>query len=151
MEQLAKMTGVLCISVVAMEIVYNLGHFPSVERSVRFITAVYIVLTALKTFGNTQFTIMPPVWDDSSAVHEYTQQFSDTVIEETENKAEEIIRRRLQEKNISYNQVSVHILEQNGLLTAEKIVIECEDSHKAAAEDCIQDFITEETVIITGE
>ncbi|MBE6877617.1 MAG: hypothetical protein E7488_00405 [Ruminococcaceae bacterium] len=151
MEQIAKITGVVCISAFSMGVLYNIGHFPSVERGIKFVIAIYIILTCMKSAGNidmkSEFLPVKPYL----ATEEYAAELNNTVVEETQRKSEEIIKQRLSEKNISYNRVSVHILEQNGLLTAEKIIVSCDDKDVAAAEECIEDFITTGTEIIIGE
>jgi len=151
MEQIAKITGVVCISVLSMGILYNLGHFPSMEKVIKFVIAIYIVLTCFKVAANADIKFDLSLEAINSLPEEYTMDFTNVVIAETAKNAEEIIKQRLDEKNISYNHVSVHILEQNGLLTTDKIIINCDDIYIAVAEECIKDFITVDTEIIIGE
>ncbi len=151
MEQIAKITGVVCISVFSMGILYNLGHFPSMEKVVKFVIAIYIILTCFNAAANADIKFNLSSETINTLTEEYTADFTNIVIAETAKNAEEIIKQRLGEKNISYNHVSVHILEQNGFLAPDKIVINCDDRYITAAEECIKDFITADTEIIVGE
>ena len=62
-------------------------------------------------------------------------------------KLEKIIKIRLDEKNISYNEISVHILEQNGNLIVKEINIDCTGNSKRDIYTCVEDIITKESKI----
>ena len=151
MEQLTRITGSLCISVLAMGLLYNMGHFPQTEKTVRFVIVVYIILSCINSFEKDEFDFGFTQIKDEQYSEDYTAELRVVVVEETKYEMEKILKKRLEEKNISYNHISVHILEQNGFLTTEKIVISCDNSEISKAEECIRDFITEDTVLIIGE
>ena len=58
---------------------------------------------------------------------------------------------RPNEKNISYNQISVHILEQNGVVSVDEISVEGTDADENDILDLITDMTDSETRVKTGE
>lgn len=151
MEQLSQIIVILCKTVIAMGILYNLGCFPATEKVVKFIIAVYIIYATLNTVDKQIPVSKPYISNIEYSQYQYSEELNDIIVQETQNNIENIIKQRLTEKNISYNWVYVHILEQNNLLTADSINICCSNSDIAAAEDCIKDFITKDTQIYIGE
>lgn len=150
MEQIAKTVGILCVSVIAADIFCNTGYFPATEKVVKFVVAIYIILTGFKTVtGN---YIKPEFkLPEYPHTYDYQSEFKDAVIAETEKITEDMIIKKLSEKNISYNHISVHILEQNDILLTDTIVVGCEDRYISAVKECIEEFITEDTKLIIGE
>ena len=73
------------------------------------------------------------------------------IINETEKEIKELIKNRLDEKNISYNGISLHILEQNGNLIVKEINIDCTENNKKDIYNCIEDIISKESEIKIGE
>ena len=151
MEQLSKNIGMICVIIVVAGIVFELGKFKSTEKSIRFIIVVYIVVTVFKTFGASEWNIDYESYKADTHYAENSYIFKDTVIFTAQQELEEIIKNRLNEKNISYNSVSVHILEQNGIAKTDKIYVQCDDDLKDDVFECIEDIIGEDTEIIIGE
>ena len=150
MEQIAKTVGILCVSVIAADIFCNTGYFPATEKIIKFVVAVYIILTGFKTVNS--IDIKPDFkLPEYQYTYEYQSEFNYAVIAETEKITEGMIIKKLSEKNISYNHVSVHILEQNDILFTDTIVIGCEDRYVSTVKECIEEFITEDTKLIIGE
>lgn len=151
MEKIADVTGVLCISVFVMGIFYQLGGFEKTSKVIRFIVALYIISTVFTSFE--YFKYVPLEYDIivDKDIYDYDVDFYNSVIYKTKINLEEIIKNRLDEKNISYENVSVHILEQNGAVIADEIEIDCKASDTEAVYSCIDDMLTEDTKVIIGD
>ena len=151
MEKIADVIGVLCISVFVMGIFYQLGGFEKTSKVIRFIVALYIISTVFTSFE--YFKYVPLEYDIivDKDIYDYDVDFYNRVIYKTKINLEEIIKNRLDEKNISYENVSVHILEQNGAVIADEIEIDCKASDTEAVYSCIDDMLTEDTKVIIGD
>ncbi|MBQ6929214.1 MAG: hypothetical protein IJN27_02790 [Oscillospiraceae bacterium] len=88
---------------------------------------------------------------DNSFENIYTEELNNEVLSKTEYELEQIIKKRLDEKNISYNQISVHILEQNGVVSVDEISVEGTDADENDILDLIADMTDSETRVKTGE
>ena len=148
MEQLSETVGILCILIMVMGLLADIGSFPATEKIIRFITAIYIIVAFFKAFqtSDKEISINMPTQSNTYSNSEYLKS---EIISKTESELQYIIESRLEEKNISYNSVTVHILEQNSNLVAEEICIVCDD--EGAALECIEDIATKDTKIIIGE
>lgn len=149
MENIAQFTGILCIAVFIMGLFYQLGCFEKTARIIRFITAICIISLVFNSMGDINF--IPFIYSLNIEEYNYEDNFCSSVIYETQNELEEIIKKRLEEKNISYNWVQVHILEQNGNLTADEIIVSCDKKYADAVYSCIGDIATENTMINIGD
>ena len=151
MEKIADVIGVLCISVFVMGIFYQLGGFEKTSKVIRFIVALYIISTVFTSFE--YFKYVPLEYDIivDKDIYDYDVDFYNSVIYKTKINLEEIIKNRLDEKNISYENVSVHILEQNGAVIADEIEIDCKAGDTEAVYSCIDDMLTEDTKVIIGD
>ena len=151
MEKIADVTGVLCISVFVMGIFYQLGGFEKTSKVIRFIVALYIISTVFTSFE--YFKYVPLEYDIivDKDIYDYDVDFYNSVIYKTKINLEEIIKNRLDEKNISYENVSVHILEQNGAVIADEIEIDCKAGDTEAVYSCIDDMLTKDTKVIIGD
>lgn len=151
MEKIADVTGVLCISVFVMGIFYQLGGFEKTSKVIRFIVALYIISTVFTSFE--YFKYVPLEYDIivDKDIYDYDVDLYNSVIYKTKTNLEEIIKNRLDEKNISYENVSVHILEQNGAVIADEIEIDCKAGDTEAVYSCIDDMLTEDTKVIIGD
>ena len=149
MEHIAEITGTLCVAVVIMGILYNIGCFTATEKVIKFVISVFIILTVIKSadIGAIRFDTQ---WKEESIMYSNSIDYKEYLISQTEKKLEDEIKNRLAEKNISYNHLSVHILEQNNLLTADRIVINC-NADMSAVKEIVKDIITEDTEIVMGE
>lgn len=151
MDNLAKTIGILCVSVMAMGILYNLGSFAVTDKVIKFVISVYIIVAVFGSLKDVDFKVKT----DGIVADIYQQDMSDMlkseIILQTEKDLTEIVKKRLEEKNISYNDISLHILEQNGSLEIKKIMIDCPETSKQAVLGCLQDLVTEDTQIVTGE
>ena len=113
MEQFIYKVGILCIFTMITGILIDLGCFPATEKIIKFIAAAYIVVSAVASFKSVQFDFELNNYDRQLTYELNTDVVKYKIIEETETKLENIIKNRLDEKNISYNAVYLHILEQN--------------------------------------
>lgn len=149
MEHIAEITGTLCVAVVIMGILYNIGCFTATEKVIKFVISVFIILTVIKSadIGTIRFDTQ---WKEESIMYSNSIDYKEYLISQTEKKLEDEIKNRLAEKNIAYNHLSVHILEQNNLLTADRIVVNC-NADMSEVKEIVKDIITEDTEIVMGE
>ena len=151
MEQIAKSVGMLCVLVFILGILFQLGCFEKTAKVIKFVIAVYIVVAIVKSVDGAKMDTNF-IYDKNVAEHyDYQENFETAVLQQLRQNIEETVKGRLNEKNISYNDVSVHILEQNGNLEIEQIEVECKTEDKSAVYNCLQDLLSENTKIIVGE
>ena len=151
MEQITRIAGVICISVMIMGILYEMGAFPATEKAIRFVIAIYIMLTVFTTVSDTKLQLDYGRYRRETDTQHSTQQLTQQLAQQTGTELEKIIENRLKQKNISYNSISVHILEQNGVLYADSINVQCPQRYTAQVLECISDIATEKTRVTTGE
>lgn len=151
MESAALKIGSICMLIFLVGILYEFGGFEKSKKAIKFVIALYITVAMIKSVQNVQLKINLPEDLDTSVDSEYVYDFKREVIARTQDNIEILIKKRLDEKKLSYNQVSVHILEQNGNLTASEIIIKSEGSGKDLIYECISDIADDETKIYIGE
>ena len=151
MEHISTVTGVVCVSVFAVSVLYSFGCFSATEKVVKFVISLYLLTVFIKSITDTRFEFKTNFNGLTAYSGSYTIDFTDIVLEETETNLEQTIKQRLDEKNISYKQISVHILEENEYLTADKIIVQCSEKDVGAVRECIKDMISDNTQVITGE
>lgn len=151
MEKIASTTGILCIAVFIMGIFYQLGGFEKTSGIVKFIMSLCVLATMLKNVKGFEPDIDYSQIYDNSFENTYTEELNNEVLSKTEYELEQIIKKRLDEKNISYNQISVHILEQNGVVSVDEISVEGTDADENDILDLIADMTDSETRVKTGE
>ena len=151
MEEITNLMGSICISIIAIGIISKLGAFDATEKMLRFVAAISILLILYESFDKTSLNIDFKYPESDVYYIENTSALKNEIINKTKTDLEQMIKERLDEKNISYNSVSLHILEQNGSIAVDKIIIDCSSDAKTAVIDCIQDIISKETEILTGE
>ena len=151
MEGLTAAAGVLCVSVFVVGILYEMGCFVATAKIIRFVTAIIITITVLKSFNSIdKIKIKTENYSDIYS-NAYQQNLNEMIIENTRHELEKIIKSRLEEKNISYKSVEVHILEQNGNVTVDTIYIDCDKKAQTAVKQCIQDILAEDAKLVIGE
>ena len=151
MEQLQHMAGVMCILIMIVGIIKEVGTFSSTEKLIKLVAAVYIIVAFFKVINNSQLELSFSIDNKENLQIYNTEQLKSDVMREAEIRLEQIVKNRLDEKNISYNSLSVHILEQNSNVVIEKIVIDCDSIYLNAVEECLYDLTSGNTKIITGE
>ena len=145
------MAGVMCILIMIVGIIKEVGTFSSTEKLIKLVAAVYIIVAFFKVINNSQLELSFSIDNKENLQIYNTEQLKSDVMRETEMILEQIVKNRLDEKNISYNSLSVHILEQNSNVVIEKIVIDCDSIYLNAVEECLYDLTSGNTKIITGE
>lgn len=151
MEQLQHITGIMCLLIMIVGIIKEIGSFTSTEKLIKLVAAIYIITAFFKIINNSQLELSFNI-DNKDAISIYnTEQLKADVIKETETRLEDIVKKRLDEKNISYNSLSVHILEQDNNVVIDKIVIDCDEKYITAVRECLYDLTSENTKIVTGE
>lgn len=150
MQQVAAVVGTLCMATFVMGLLYEVGSFDKTAKTIKYVIAIYITVTVIKGFDIDEIKTEIPEILQNTSEYTYNENFEKEVLRNTELGVETTIKNRLDEKNISYNQVSVHILEQNGNLTAGEITVKCEDIYRDAVLECISDISDENTKINIG-
>ncbi len=151
MAGIAKTVGVLCISVVAMRILYDLGNFKATEKTLKFVISLYIIATVFNSLKTTKLEFDIDVGSENQTYYHNSEVIKNEIISQTEKELTELIKKRMSEKNISYNSISLHILEQNGSIVVDRIYIECSPYDKTSVMECIKDLTNEDTEIVIGE
>lgn len=151
MEHIAKIAGTLCISVMVMGILYEAGSFAATEKVIKFVITVYILVTVAAAVKGADFKPDSIIQNIDYHAYSNSQYLKQQIVADTEKQLEQLIVQRLEQKNICYNSVSVHILEQNGNITADSITVVCESGYTIQVMECIADIATEETQINIGE
>ncbi|MBQ5324393.1 MAG: hypothetical protein J6J58_02990, partial [Oscillospiraceae bacterium] len=57
MEQLQHMTGVMCILIMIVGIIKEVGSFSSTEKLIKLVAAVYIIVAFFKVINNSQLEL----------------------------------------------------------------------------------------------
>ena len=151
MTGIAKTVGVLCVSVMAMGILYDLGNFKATDKTLKFVISIYIIATVFNSFRTAKLEFDTDISGGKEFAGENPEILKEKIVLQTEKELTELIKKRMEEKNISYNSISLHILEQNGSIQVDRINIDCPSDMQTAVMDCIRDIISEDTQIITGE
>lgn len=151
MEKITSMVGTLCICIFVTGILYNIGCFKVTEKTIKFVISIYILVITFKAAMDIKLDFSMNSINDISMEYQNTEDAKDIIIEQTQLDIENIIKNRLDEKNISYNSISVHILEQSNNITIDKIDIQCKPEYKKEVQNCIKDLLTENTVVVIGE
>ncbi len=111
MAGIAKTVGVLCISVVAMGILYDLGNFKATEKTLKFVISLYIIATVFNSLRTTKLEFDIDIEGENQIYYQNSEVLKNEIISQTEKELTELIKKRMAEKNISYNSISLHILE----------------------------------------
>lgn len=146
MDRIAHTTGLLCMTVFVMGILYEFCSFEKTAKAVKYIICLCILVSVFKTVSNVNLNIHLPytyLYDNKT----YTEYFIGDVITQTQKELETLISERLKEQNISYNQLSLHILEENGVLKVDEITVRCNPDSKQVVYDCIKDIISQDTIV----
>lgn len=151
MEQIYNAVGVLCLTSVAAGLLHNMGSFASTEKLIRFVCVMCITVTMFSASDIAEFEFDGLIYSQQTDDKENIYNLKEIIITETEYETGELIKNRLDEKNIGYDYVFVHILEQSGEIVPVKIEIGCADADTVSIKECIKDLTTEQTVLIIGE
>ncbi len=129
METIIKSVGMLCTTAYLTGILTNFIPMDYTAKAVRLAVAVYILSSLL----------IPAVALDYEyglsdvIVEDYTEKAREYITRQTELQLENNISKQLDEKNIAYNSVNVHIHKQNERLEIEKIYIDGVPSRQHSA------------------
>lgn len=151
MEKIAAVIGVLCISVFVMGLLYQLGLFEKTEKVIKFVTAMCLIITILKSVKEFKPDFVYRNLNNMEIANVYYKEFNDEIIFKTKQELENIIKKRLDEKNLSYNHISVHILEQNDTVSIDEIVVNGINADKEELYDLFEDMMDNNTTIKTGD
>ncbi|MEG1778962.1 MAG: hypothetical protein RR162_05630 [Oscillospiraceae bacterium] len=153
MEVIARLIGTLCMASFIMSILMNFGKFEATEKVIRFVISIFIIVTIFKpysidnvlpSFDFTELTIEKQVVDQEAV--------NNLVIEKTRENLTELVKMRLRQKNISYIALELHILNQDGNLSIDKITLTgCKETQREKINRCLEDLIDNETKVILGD
>ncbi len=119
METIIKSVGILCTTAYLTGILTNFIPMDFTVKAIRLTVAVYILTSLLIPAGNLDFEYGL----SDVIVEDYTEKAREYVTHQTEIQLENSISKQLDEKNIAYNSVNVHIHKQNDMMEIEKIYI----------------------------
>lgn len=153
MENIAKLIGTLCIASFVMGILTSFGQFAATEKVIRFVVSIFIIATLFKPFNAKEFTYKINFSEIKIEQPETIKQDVNALImEKTKENLTELVKIRLRQKNISYIDLSVHILDQDGNLFIDKIIVTgCDELEREKIYTCLSDLISQETMLVLGE
>lgn len=119
MDGIVKRTGCLCIVGYIMGLVMNMAPMNSLQKSIRLAGALYIITAVFVPLSDIQFDFsIPDRQRDSVRQSRYSY-----IVDRTREEIEFRVCVRLDEKNISYESVRVHIHEQSDKIYLQSVNI----------------------------
>ena len=144
MESIHKTIGLLCITGYITGILSEFVPSGYTRKAIRLTIAVYIIASVFIPLGTT-FDWLDFQFSDTEDYSGYAENY---VIEKAGNQLESTISQTLSDKNISYNQIDVHIHKQSEGLQIENIYIYGVDVNQKAA---VQNILSSYGNIIFGD
>ncbi len=144
MDRIIKAIGVLCMCGYITGLLVQFVPVNKTEKSIRLVVTLYIisvVLSPVSFESGYEGTVIP----DISTVQADSSIY---VIDALETETEKILSERLQEKNICYTGLNVHINKQTDKLYIDNILIygaDSENMEKARA--ALSDVLSSEKII----
>lgn len=155
MKEISNWIGVMCISCYVMGLLMNLVQFTYTEKVIKLIIALFIIITVFKPVNSKNISDFEYSFEkEYSSLNLDSYQQKNTkqmIIEKTQETLAQIAKRRLDEKNISYSDISVHIYEQDGYLEIEKIFVSgCQEKDYQSVNSLFSDLLSEKSEISFG-
>ena len=151
MEDFISTIGVFCVLIFIIGLLYECGCFATTEKTIRFVVAICMVSITVKSFYNIDFTNISTSDYINTLHYDNYEILKKEIINTAKNNIETEIKRRLDEKNISYNYLELHILEENEDVKIDTINIVCSDEYSNDIYACLKDIISDSTKIIIGD
>lgn len=119
MDTVFKFTGSLCTTVYILGLLFNLTDISYTQKTIRLTIAVYIIVNILMPLKNLELN-----FDFTDSISDSTIEISaeDYVISQAEKNMKQSIISQLNDKNISYSDISVHINKQSNSVYIDNIV-----------------------------
>ena len=119
MDTVLKFTGSLCTTVYILGLLFNLTDISYTQKTIRLTIAVYIIVNILMPLKNLELN-----FDFTDSISDFTIEISaeDYVISQAERNMKQSIISQLNDKNISYSDISVHINKQSNSVYIDNIV-----------------------------
>lgn len=119
MDTVFKFTGSLCTTVYILGLLFNLTDISYTQKTIRLTIAVYIIVNILMPLKNLELN-----FDFTDSISDFTIEISaeDYVISQAERNMKQSIISQLNDKNISYSDISVHINKQSNSVYVDNIV-----------------------------
>ena len=147
MNGLLKAAGVLCLCGYITGIVTNLIPLNQMEKSVRLVTVLYIISVVFSQ----KIEYSKFLYVDLNDRETISQSADTYVIEMAEAELENNIAEILNEKNIAYSEVSVHINKQTDKIQIDKVYIYGSDSDNYRNAKAVLSDILPQECIVQGE
>ena len=137
--------GKFCILVYLLGMLLSVTGSPLTQKSLRLLLVLYIIAVILNSFRTTS-------WQIDMSLNKITEgenfTSSDYIIPAVQQEIEDAIKNQLDEKNISYKDVNVHIIEQKEYIKIDEIVFYgISDNNKSLVES----FYVSEGNVIFGD
>ena len=152
MKNITQWVGVLCISCYVMGLLLNLVQLSHTQKVTRLLVAMFIIITIFRPFSQKDFFSLDG--------YEYTSQdynisvalnAVDTIIKQAQKNLEQTIKSQLDQQNLCYENIFVHIYEENGSLNINSVEIQgVLDEEKNAIYKALSNIVAQDKIILGG-
>ena len=133
MSVLIENIGKFCVFIYVFGMLFNIVCNTSTQKSLRLLFVLYVIATVLNSFRFTEFKLDIP---SDKIYQENISKSSEYIIPAVQQEIESIIKNQLYDKNISYKDVKVHIIEQKEYIKIDRIVFYgISENNKSLIED----------------
>lgn len=151
MKSITQAIGVLCISGYIMGLLMNMVQITYTQKVVRMVVAMFIIITIFKPVRELAPNSLDAIAYGQNITVETGQNALENIVTSAQTQIESTIKLRLDEKKIGYDNISVHIYEQEAGLTVSKIeVFGAEESLQADIVNILSDIAQKEVIIFGG-
>ena len=119
MSILISNIGKFCVFVYVFGMLFNIACNTSTQKSLRLLFVLYVIASVMNSFRFTEFKLDIP---SDKIYQENIVKSSDYIIPALQQEFENKIKNQLYDKNISYKNVMVHIIEQKEYIKIDKII-----------------------------
>lgn len=149
MESIFKVIGTLCITAYIVGLVSNMTEVNDTGKAVRLV-CVLVILSSFLTKGEIEEITYNNIFETYSNV-DIQMSTVEYIMESVKENIENEIKKELDEKNICYTDVFVHIYKQSNKFKIEKIIIYGVNSREKQYASEIINNIAENENIIYGD
>ncbi len=148
MESVIKTIGTLCIIAFTLGVMTNLIPTAKTEKAIKTVFTIYLLFFVISLFTDTNFDIIADNITDNTDI---TIQSEDYILDKAKSNIEENIKEILQQKNIAYKDVRLHINKQTDNISVGSIEISGTDINQHSIIYNLLSDIAEKENIILGE
>ena len=145
MDIIIRMIAVLCLCSYVMGLLIQFVPVNQTEKSIKLVVTLYLIASVFSPMEYKTDYIFEKDMLSMSDIYNNSEEYVTFAIKE---ETERTLSRLLDEKNICYTDVDVHINKQTDKLCISQVVIYGADSdNMAAARDALTDIVTGEKII----